>query len=173
MDIPASRCLGLPRHTAFKPPTRKKLRISSLTIKDGSVVLRQKVLVREEIEMVHQGAGHEERQHALERGKKKGKKAFFELPKSTPQAEQLLPGSQRFNLPQRHRRSASHLLQQTHHVGVGVQVQGQGPRESFLVLKAAGVELGPKLHLQLPKLLRRALVFGHAALELAGPKRDF
>lgn len=85
MDIPASRCLGLPRHTAFKPPTRKKLRISSLTIKDGSVVLRQKVLVREEIEVVHQGAGHEERQHALERGEKKGKKAFFKLPKSTPQ----------------------------------------------------------------------------------------
>lgn len=80
MDIPASRCLGLPRHRAFKPPTRKKLRISSLTIKDGSVVLRQKVLVREEIEMVHQGAGHEERQHALERGKKKERKPFSSSP---------------------------------------------------------------------------------------------
>lgn len=39
----------------------------SLTVKDGSVVLSQEVLVREEIEMVHQGAGHQERQGALER----------------------------------------------------------------------------------------------------------
>lgn len=40
-------------------------------------------------------------------------------------------------------------------------------------MKAAGVELGPELYLQLPELLRGALVFCHTALELAGPKEDF
>lgn len=45
----------------------EELHVSSLTIKDGSVVLSQEVLIREEIEMVHQGAGHKERQGALER----------------------------------------------------------------------------------------------------------
>lgn len=71
--------VSLKYSVAASPSSRA---VSSLTIKDGSIVLHQQVLVREEIEVVHQGAGHKERQGPLER-----RKPFFELPKSTPRTE--------------------------------------------------------------------------------------
>lgn len=125
-----------------------------LTFKDGSIVLSQEVLVGEEIEMIHQGTGHKEGHGAL-----KSQEKALELPKSSGET---FPGNPTTTQP--------HLLQQAHHAGVGVQVQGQGPGKSFLVLQATGVELGPELHLQLPKLLRGTLVFCHTALELTGGK---
>lgn len=136
-------------------PDRREKTPCLLTFKDGSVVLGQEVLVGEEIEMIHQGAGHEEGHGAL-----KGEEKILELPKSSGET---CPGNLTTTQP--------HLLQQAHHAGVGVQVQGQGPGKSFLVLQAAGIELGPEFHLQLPKLLRGALVFCHTALELAGAKQ--
>lgn len=51
-------------------------------------------------------------------------------------------------------------------------MQGQGPGKSFLVLQAAGIELGPEFHLQLPKLLWGALILCHTALELVGEKQE-
>lgn len=41
-----------------------------LTIKDDSIILSQQMLIREEIEMIHQGAGHKEGHGPLERQSK-------------------------------------------------------------------------------------------------------
>lgn len=49
-----------------------------LTFKDGSIILGQEVLVGEEIEMINQGAGHEEGYGTL-----KGEEKVLELPKSS------------------------------------------------------------------------------------------
>lgn len=59
-----------------------------------------------------------------------------------------------------------YLLQHADHAGVLAHGQSQGHGQSLLVLKAAGVELGPELHLQLPIFLLRKLKLRHAALQL-------
>ncbi len=45
-------------------------------------------------------------------------------------------------------------------------MQGEGRGQHILVLQAAGVKLGPELHLQQTVVLLTELVLGHAALEL-------
>ena len=47
-----------------------------------------------------------------------------------------------------------------------VDEQGQGSGQGLLVLQAAGIELGPELHLQLAVLLLRELVLSDTILEL-------
>lgn len=91
----------------------------------------------------------------------------MELPKTQPDPPMHITASRWPQQPNSHQHQP-HLLEQAHHARVGIQVQGQGPRQSFLVLKATGIELGPEFHLQLPELLQGALVLCHTALELRG-----
>lgn len=68
-------------------------------------------------------------------------------------------------------RRRRYLLHQTHHAGVLAHGQAQRHGQGLLVLQAAGVELGPELHLQLPVLLLGKLELRHAALQLQGGRR--
>ena len=59
-----------------------------------------------------------------------------------------------------------YLLEQADHGGVRADSEAQGHGQGLLVLQAAGVELGPELHLQLPVLLLAELKLCHTALKL-------
>lgn len=50
--------------------------------------------------------------------------------------------------------------------------QTQRHGQSLLILKTAGIELGPELHLQLTVLLLRKLKLCHTALQLQGEERQ-
>lgn len=65
-----------------------------------------------------------------------------------------------------------YLLEDADHVGVLAHGQTQRHGQSLLVLKAAGVELGPELHLQLAIFLLRKLKLRHTALQLQDGRED-
>lgn len=72
----------------------------------------------------------------------------------------------------REARRCLYLLQHAGHVGVLAHGQTQRCGQSLLVLKTAGIELGPELHLQLAIFLLRELKLCHTALQLQDVQGD-